>query len=155
MLYYFVNRLTKLFFNECKNWTADHKANNLLATDADGRILVSICNWDPEEDGLLDYDDIEKFMRYLDKYVQHNINGDLLKKWKGQNRSKTLIHRLKPGDLAYMMLIYEAKLGVWAQGMLGLGEENAPPSRSTTRAGTSQSSVMPGMTLGASTSRRW
>ena len=52
-----MNRLTKLFFNECKNCTADHS------------------------------------------------------------------------DLAYVTLVYEAKLGVWAEGMLGLGadERTAKP----------------------------
>ena len=73
--------------------------------------------------------DLEEFMCFLDKYAKHNINGDMLKKWKGQNCNKTLIHKLKPGDLAYVMLIYEAKLGVWAEGMLGLGadERTAKP----------------------------
>ena len=68
-------------------------------------------------------------MRFLDKYAKHNINDDMLKKWKGQNHHKTLIHKLKPGDLAYVTLIYEAKLGVWAEGMLGMGvdERTAKP----------------------------
>ena len=124
-----MNRLTKLFFNECKNCTADHRADNLLDTDSDSKILVSIRNWDPEKDGLLDYSKLEEFMCFLDKYAKHNINGDMLKKWKGQNHNKTLIHKLKPGDLAYVMLIYEAKLGVWVEGMLGLGadEHTAKP----------------------------
>ena len=80
-------------------------------------------NWDTEKDGLPDYSNLEKFMRFLDKYAKHNINGNMLKKWKGQNRNKTLIHKLKPGDLANVTLIYEAKLGVWAEGMLGLGAD--------------------------------
>ena len=93
-----------------KKCTADHRADNLLATDTDGKILVSIRNW-VEEDGLLDYNDLEESMRFLDRYTKHNINGDVLKKWKGQNRNKTLIHKLKPGDIARVTLIYEAKLG--------------------------------------------
>jgi len=155
MLYYFVNRLTKLLLNECKYCTADHRADNLLGTDSDGKILVSICNWDPEEDGLLDYNKLKEFMRFLDKYVKHNINGGMLKKWKGQNCNKTLIHKLKPGDLAYVTLIYEAKLGVWAKGMLGGERMNAQPSQSTTKMGALQGSVMRGMTPDAITSRRW
>ena len=43
-----------------KNCTAGHKADNLLAMDSEGKILVSIRNWDPEEDGLLDYNDLEE-----------------------------------------------------------------------------------------------
>ena len=109
--------------NASQKCTADSRADNLLATDSNGKILVSIRNWDPEEDGLLDYNEREKFMRFLDKYVKHNINGDMLKKWKGQNRNKTLIHKLKPGDLAYVTLIYEAKMGVWAEGVQGLSRE--------------------------------
>ena len=108
---------------ECiKNRTADHRADNLLATDTNRKILVSIRNW-AEEDGLLSYNDLKEFMRFLDKYAKHNISGDMLKKWKGQNRNKTLIHKLKLGDPAYVILIYEAKLSVWAEGMLAVGED--------------------------------
>ena len=73
LLYYFVNNLTKLFFNECKNCTADHRADNILDADSDGKILMTIRNWDPKKDGLLDYSNLETFMRFLDKYVKHNI----------------------------------------------------------------------------------
>ena len=88
MLYHFVNHLTKLLLNECKKCTADHRADNLLDADSDGKILMSIRNWDPEKDGLLDYSNLEEFMRFLDKYAKHNINSNMLKKWKGQNRNK-------------------------------------------------------------------
>ena len=73
-----MNHLTKLLLNECKNCTADHRADNLLDADSDGKILLSIRNWDPEKDGVLDYSNLEEFMRFLDKYAKHNINGNML-----------------------------------------------------------------------------
>ncbi len=62
-------------------------------------------------------------MQGIDKYIRHNINGDVLNDWKRQNRDKTVIHRLKPGDLAHVMLVYKAKLGVWGKEVLGLTEQ--------------------------------
>ena len=59
-----------------KKRTADHRADNLLATDTNGKILVSIRNW-AEEDGLLDYNDLEE-SSFLDKYAKHNFKGDML-----------------------------------------------------------------------------
>ena len=59
-------------FIECtEHPTADHKADNLLATDADDRNLTFIHNWDPE-DGLLDYDGLEEFI-YINKLIRLGI----------------------------------------------------------------------------------
>ena len=88
--------------------------------DAAGKIFMDICGWDPKSDGLLDYDKLEDFMRFLDKYVRHNFNGDMLKDWTKQNHNKAFIHKVRPGDLAYFTLVYEAKRVVWVEGMLGL-----------------------------------
>ena len=103
--------------------TADHRADNNITVDTDGKIFMDIRNWDAEPDDLTEYEDLEVFMRYLDKYVRNNINGDIMKEWKRMNRNKTLIHRLKPGDIAYVTLTYEAKLDVWKRDVLGLAEE--------------------------------
>ena len=110
-------------------------ANNLLDTDSDGKIFMSIRNWDPEKDGLLNYSNLEEFMRFLDKYAKYNINGNMLKKWTGQNRNKTLIHKLKPDDLAYVMLVYEAKWAFGRRACWGWERMNAQQSRSTTKKG--------------------
>ena len=67
-----------------KKRTADHRADNLLATDTDGKILVSIHNW-AKEDGLLDYSDLKESMRFLDKYAfsKSNLIEALKKQYEG------------------------------------------------------------------------
>ena len=52
-------------------------ADNLLGADSNGKILVSIRNWDTKKDGLPNYSNLEEFMRFLDKYAKQNINGDM------------------------------------------------------------------------------
>ena len=52
----------------------------LRRTDENGRVRTELAH---------------KRKKPIDKYAKHNINGDMLNKWKGQNRNKTLIHKLK------------------------------------------------------------
>ena len=84
---------------------------------------MDIRNWDREFNGLSTYKFLEEFMQGIDKYIRNNINGDVLNDWKRQNRDKTVIHQLKPGGLAHVTLVYEAKLGVWEKEVLGLAEQ--------------------------------
>ncbi len=84
---------------------------------------MNIQTCDREYDGLPTYKFLEEFMRGIDKFIRHNINGDVINDLKSQNRNKTVIHRLKPGDLAHVTLFYEAKLGIWENNVLGIADQ--------------------------------
>ena len=97
----------------------DHKADNHITVDSNRKIFMdirrwtSVALWDPGYEGK------ECFMRFIDKYVRKNINGDMTRTYLKNNRNKTLLHQIKPGYLAYVTLIYEAKRNVWENSLLG------------------------------------
>ena len=56
-------------------------------------------------------------LRFIDKYVKHNWNSDVLANWKRNNRQKTLVHKISYKDLALVTLVYETKMEIWAEDM--------------------------------------
>ena len=86
----------------------DHRTDNLIAVNSNGKIFMDVRGWTSAafREALWDpgYEGKECFMRFIDKYVRKNINRDMTRAFLKNNRNKTLIHQIKPGDLVYVTL---------------------------------------------------
>lgn len=86
-------------------------------TDNTGKFFVKmrvLTTVDEEnEPDLLEYEDLEPFLRFIDKYVSKAV--PLFKKWKRNNRNKTLLDRITPSDIAYTILVFENSRSVWEE----------------------------------------
>ncbi len=59
------------------------------------RVMTTIDEED--ERNLPEYEDLEPFLRFIDKYVSKAV--PLFKKWKRNNKNKTLLDRITPSDI--------------------------------------------------------
>ena len=95
----------------------DKQAGIMPPTDNTGKIFVKIrvmTNIDKEEErDLPEYEDLEPFLRFIDKYVSKAV--PLFKKWKRNNKNKTLLDRITPSDIAYTILVFENSRSVWEE----------------------------------------
>ena len=98
--------------------TADWGANNLMKEDDDGKILTLFRRESIDKVCELSHAEMFPFLRFLDKYARKVVNGDEMRRWRGQNMDKTLLHKLTPADVAYATLTYETKSAVWTEDLV-------------------------------------
>jgi len=61
------------------------------------------------------YEDVEDFMRFLDKYVSHAVGNHYFMQWSKSNRTKTFLDKVTASDIAYTILVYENSSEVWKE----------------------------------------
>ncbi len=61
------------------------------------------------------YDDLEDFMRFLDKYVSHAAGNHYFVQWSKSNSTKTFLDKVTVSDIAYTILVYENSNEVWKE----------------------------------------
>jgi hypothetical protein len=81
----------------------DKQAGIMPPTDNTGKIFVKIDEED--ERNLPEYEELEPFLCFIDKYISKAV--PLFKKWKRNNKNKTLLDRITPSDIAYTILVFE------------------------------------------------
>ena len=59
------------------------------------------------------------FLYFLDEYARKVVNGNEMKKWRGWNMDKTLLHKLTLADLAHATLAYLRDQECGLDGRLG------------------------------------
>jgi hypothetical protein len=95
----------------------DKQAGIMPPTDNTGKIFVKIrvlTSFDEDDErDLPEYEDLEPFLRFIDKYVSKAV--PLFKKWKRNNKNKTLLDRITPSDIAYTILVFENSRSVWEE----------------------------------------
>ena len=105
--------------------TGDWAANELMKEDDDGKILTLFRLETTDKVCGLSYDEMLPFLRFLDKYARKVVNGDEMRRWRGQNMDKTLLHKLTPADVAYATLTYETKSAVWTEDLVNKRDGSA------------------------------
>ena len=105
--------------------TADWVANNLMKEDDDGKILMLFRRESIDKVCELSHAEMFPFLRFLDKYARKVVNGDEMRRWRGQNMDKTLLHKLTPADVAYATLAYETKSAVWTEDLVNKRDGSA------------------------------
>jgi hypothetical protein len=96
--------------------TDDKKNEWFLPSHNSGKIYVNARGWtsDPE-DSEPTYDQLEHFLRFLDKYVSHDVGNHYFLQWSKLNRSKTFLDKVTASDIAYTILVYENTKEVWEE----------------------------------------
>ena len=109
--------LTMINFPIVKYIAEDKQAGIMPPTDNTGKIFVkmrSMTSFNEEEErNLPEYEELEPFLRFIDKYVTKAV--PLFKKWKRNNKNKTLLDRITPSDIAYTILVFENSRSVWEE----------------------------------------
>jgi hypothetical protein len=84
--------------------------------DNSGRIIVeSRSSWTKPRATSLTYNDIEKFLRFIDKYVKQAVGNHNLSKGMRRSGSETLLDRITPSDMAYTINLYKNSVSVWKE----------------------------------------
>ena len=105
--------------------SGDWAAGQLMKEDDDGKILTLFRQGSIDKLLALEYHEMLPFLSFLDKYARKVVNGDEMRRWRGQNMDKTLVHKLTPADVAYATLAYETKSAVWTESLLNKRDKTA------------------------------
>ena len=81
---------------------------------SDGHLLSKIVNWN-EEDVIPTYEEMEGFLRFLDKYASGVVGRRELNKFYRMHPGLTLLDRLTDSDIAYAFLVFENGHEIWAE----------------------------------------
>jgi hypothetical protein len=85
-------------------------------SDNSGKIFVTVRRWTTDlQYAQPTYDDVEDFMRFLDKYVSHAVGNHYFMQWSKSNRTKTFLDKVTASDIAYTILVYENSNEVWKE----------------------------------------
>jgi hypothetical protein len=60
----------------------------------------------------LTYNDTEKFLCFIDKYVKQAVGNHNLSEWMKLNGSKMLLDRITPSDISYTIILYKNSINV-------------------------------------------
>jgi hypothetical protein len=63
----------------------------------------------------LTYNDADKFLHFIEKYVRQAVGNHNLSKWVKLDGSKTLLDRTSPSDIVYTIILYENSVNVWRE----------------------------------------
>jgi len=86
----------------------NNKGGWCLPSDNSGKVFVTVRRWTTDlQHTQPTYDDLEDFMRFLDKYVGHAVGNHYYMQWSKSNRMKTFLDKVTASDIAYMILVYE------------------------------------------------
>jgi hypothetical protein len=88
----------------------DDKKNSWCAPgDCTGKVFVKIreLNSNLHDTSDLTYDDVEHFLRFVDKYVSRAVGNHTYAIWKKSNQTKTLLDKISTSDIAYTIPVYE------------------------------------------------
>ena len=96
-----------------------------MKEDDDGKILTLFRQGSIDKLLALEYHEMLPFLSFLDKYARKVVNGDEMRRWRGQNMDKTLVHKLTPADVAYATLAYETKSAVWTESLINRRDKTA------------------------------
>jgi hypothetical protein len=84
--------------------------------DNSGQIYVNARGWTSNsQESKPTYDQVEHFLRFLDKYVSHAVGNHYFLQWSKSNRSKTFLDKLTASDIVYTILVYENTIEVWEE----------------------------------------
>jgi hypothetical protein len=81
----------------------------------------------------LTYNDAEKFLRFIDKYVKQAVGNHNMSKWMKLNGSKTLLVRITPSYNAYTIILYENSIHAWREGLEIKATSKAKKERQSAR----------------------
>jgi hypothetical protein len=85
-------------------------------SDNSGKIFVTVRRWTSDlQYAQPTYDDVEDFMRFLDKYVSRAVGNHYFMQWSKSNRTKTFLDKVTASDIAYTILVYENSNEVWKE----------------------------------------
>jgi len=77
-------------------------------SDNSGKIFVTVRRWTTDlQHAQPTYDDLEDFMRFLDKYVGHAVGNHYFMQWSKSNRMKTFLDKVTASDITYTILVSE------------------------------------------------
>jgi hypothetical protein len=85
-------------------------------SNSSGKIYVNAWGWTnyPQESKPT-YDQVEHFLRFLDKYVSHAVSNHFFLQWIKLNRSKSFLVKVTASDIAHTILVYENTKEVWVE----------------------------------------
>ena len=81
---------------------------------SDGHLFSHILNRNQDDD-IPTYEDMEEFLRFLDKYVSGVVGRRELNKFYRMHPGLTLLDRLTDSDIAYAFLVFENGHEIWAE----------------------------------------
>jgi hypothetical protein len=83
-----------------------------------GIFMESRLSWTNPWATSLTYNDTEKFLCFIDKYVKYvkqAVGNHNLSKWMKLNGSKMLVNRITPSNIAYTIILYENSVNAWRE----------------------------------------
>jgi hypothetical protein len=72
-------------------------------------------SWTTPQVTSLTYNDTEKFLHFIDKYVKQAVGNHNLSEWMKLNGSKTLLDRITQSNITYTIILYENSVNVWME----------------------------------------
>jgi hypothetical protein len=100
----------------------DDKKNSWCAPgDFTRKVFVKIreLNSNAQDTSDLTYDDVDHFLRFIDKYVSQAMMGNhTYARWKKSHHTKTLLYKILASNIAYTILVYENSDEVWEEKLL-------------------------------------
>lgn len=110
--------------------TEDKQSGWCPPSDNSGRIYVNAREWASAPlESRPSYENAEHFLRFIDKYVSQAVGNHHFSQWSKANRSKTLLDRVTPSDIAYTILVYENSKEVWEEELQIKSRTNDPYER--------------------------
>jgi hypothetical protein len=91
----------------------DDKNNRWCAPgDCTGKVFVKIreLTRNPQDTSDLTYDDVEHFLRFVDKYVSQAVGNNTYAR---SHQTKTLLDKISVSDITYTILVYKNSKEVW------------------------------------------
>jgi hypothetical protein len=77
---------------------------------------VTVRRWTTDlQDTQPTYDQVENFLRFLDKYVSCAVGNHYFLQWSKLNRTKTLLDKVTASDIAYTILVCKNSKEVWEE----------------------------------------
>jgi hypothetical protein len=96
--------------------TDDNENGWLTPSDNSGKIYVNARGWASNpQDSKPTYDQAERFLRFLDKYVSHAVGNHYFLQCSESNRSKPFFDKVTASDIAYTILVYGNTKEVWEE----------------------------------------
>ena len=97
-------------------YPADDMTDNEMVEVDDDLVLPMVQEWVDKKVTTLEYDTVEPFLYFLDKYTTIIVGGQrAMDKFYKDNRSKTLFDKITASDIAYSVLVYESAIEVWKE----------------------------------------
>jgi hypothetical protein len=84
----------------------DKKISWCAPGDCTGKVFVKIreLNSNTQDTSDLTYDDVEHFLRFVDKYVSRAVGNNTYARWKKLHQTKTLLDKISASDIATLLL---------------------------------------------------